>query len=106
MKESISINEAATKGIERIRMPHWATPEDHLQIDIIDLGDGDKEPRLWAALFSPMNLEVNKKDPCIIPLITVDCDKQEWEEYTGTLPDSEEYKARQKSFEGMMEKTR
>jgi hypothetical protein len=94
----ISINEAARQGIERLRLSHWGIPEDHLKIDIVDLEDGEKEPRLWAKFYSPYNLECNGIDPFDLLLLTVDCDKPEWEPYEGFLPDSKEYKDRQSSY--------
>jgi hypothetical protein len=102
MSNLISINEAVKQGVERLRNPIWAIPEDHLKIDIIELENGEKEPRLWAKLYSPFNLECNGKDPVELLLLLVGCDKAEWEPYTGVLPDSEEYKSRQESYKGVL----
>lgn len=104
MSNLISINEAVKQGIERLRNPIWVTPEDHLKIDIIELEGGEKEPRPWAKLYCPFNLECNGKDPVELLLLFVDCDKAEWEPYAGVLPDSEEYKSRQESYKGVLKK--
>lgn len=104
MSKLISINEAVKQGIERLCLPKWALTEDHLKIDILELEDGSKEPGLWASLYSTFNLECNGKDPLPLLLLTVDCDKSEWEQYTGVLPDSDEYKALQEKFKGVLGK--
>lgn len=100
----ISINQAAQQGIERLRQPKWVTPEDHVKIDIIVLPDGSKEPRLWAKLYAPFNLECNGKDPVNILLLQMDCDANKWLAYTGILPESDEYKAAQARYKGVLEK--
>lgn len=104
MNQLISINEAARQGIERLRLPIWVLPEDHLKIDILESKDGSKNPGPWGRLYSPCNLECNGKDPFPLLLLNVDCDKAEWEPYTGVLPDSEEYKVKQESFKGVLGK--
>lgn len=104
MSNLMSINEAAQQGIERLRLPNWVNIFDHLKIDIVELEDGYKEPRLWAKFYSPSNLELNGQDPFPVFLLTMGLDKIEWEQYTGALPDSDEYKAKQESFKGMLEK--
>ena len=97
MKNIISINEAAGKGIDRLRNPIWANPLDQIKIDVID---GNLGP--WIKLYAPFNLECNGKDPMIIIAFEMDCNKREWEEYTGPLPDSEEYKQDQGSYKGRL----
>lgn len=105
MSKLISINEAVQQGIERLRLPIWAMPMDHLKIDILAMEDGNKEPRLWAHLYSPFNLGTNDKDPFPILLLTLDMDKAEWEIYTGVMPDSDEYKAEQDYYMRAMGKS-
>lgn len=46
----LSINEAATKNILRLRKPIWANPNDYVRIDIID-----RKPGPWLHFFSPLN---------------------------------------------------
>jgi hypothetical protein len=96
MTELISINEAAVRGIERIRLPIWADPMDHIKIDIID-----GKPGPWLHLWCPFNTECNGRDPqdIFIGSPMVDVEQPGFVPYTGPLPDSEEYKRRVASFE-------
>ena len=93
----ISIKEAATLGIERLRRPIWATPEDHLKIDIIN---GRVGP--WLHLYCPFNKECNGRDPVDFLIIQEDIESKEWLPYNGTLPDSDEYKAMADAFDGVL----
>lgn len=99
MTELISINEAAARGIERLRKPTWANPCDHLKIDVLRDGDADK-PGPWTHLYTPFNKECNGRDPVDILCVTQGMDYTEhcWVPYTGPLPDSEEYKAAVAAF--------
>lgn len=99
MGDLISIREAAQQGIERVRNPIWSIPMDHLKIDIIDGGAGP-----WTHLFSPFNKECNGVDPFDIPFVGMDYDSQEYEPYTGPVADSEEYKAEQDKYNGILSK--
>lgn len=93
MPKLISINEAARRGIERLRLPRWADKMDHIKIDIVD---GRLGP--WLHLWCPFNTECNGRDP-VDQLLSSDwCDEPEWEVYRGPLPDSDEYKARADEF--------
>jgi hypothetical protein len=96
----ISINEAAALGIDRIRKPIWATPEDHLKIDIIN-----GKPGPWIHLYAPFNKECNGCDPVNILWIQMDYNEPVYVPYTGPLPDSEEYLAKVATKE-IMEKTK
>ena len=91
----ISIKQAATRNISRLRKPIWAMPEDHLKIDIIN-----GEPGPWTHLFSPFNKECNGRDPVDIIFADMDYDAEIFIPYTGPLPNSEEYKAKAMSFSG------
>jgi len=97
MTELISINAAAEKGIERVRLPKWANPLDHVKIDIIDGAPGP-----WLHLFAPFNKECNGRDPVDVLRLQFDMDAAEWETYAGALPDSDEYKAAVAKFDGCM----
>lgn len=78
MVEMISINQAAAQGVDKLRLPIWASPEDYLKIDIID---GKAGP--WGHLYSPINEAINGKNPvdmlllegrddeCFVPLRTL-----------------------------------
>lgn len=84
----ISIAEAAKQGVERIRMPRWSTPEDHLKIDIIN---GDPGP--WVRLYGPFNNVCNGTDPVtLFGFDMVDYDEKIFLPYEGPLPDSQKYK--------------
>lgn len=56
--ELISINEAAARGIDKLRQPRWANPEDYLKIDILD---GKAGP--WGHLYSPVNETISGRNP-------------------------------------------
>ena len=82
----ISINEAASQGIDRVRKPIWANPLDHLKIDIFDGRSGP-----WLHLFRPFNKECNGRDPVDVLVLQFDCNDSCYVVYTGPLPDSAEY---------------
>lgn len=54
----ISIAQAAEQGIDRIFLPIWSNPMDHIKIDIID-----GIPGPWMHFYSPFNKEINGCDP-------------------------------------------
>lgn len=93
MPELISLNDAAARGIERLRQSMWADPLAHLKIDIID-----GQPGPWVHLFDPFNYECNGRDP--VDVLWVACNPTPspaakiFEAYLGPLPDSDEYRAR------------
>jgi hypothetical protein len=76
MVKLISINEAAASGIERLCDPYWQIPEDHLKIDIINGKAG-----IWTHLYSPLNLELNGKDPFDIIVTDMDYNAKIYVEY-------------------------
>lgn len=102
-QELISIVEAAAAGIERLRRPIWASPFDHLKIDIFD-----GRPGPWSHLYAPFNKECNGRDPVnIINLpglnkISLDPNEHAFVPYTGPTADSAEYKAAAAQFEGAL----
>ncbi len=88
----VSINQAAARGIVRLRKPQWAQPLDHIKIDIVDGAPGP-----WVRVFSPTNRMVNGRDPvemltCVWPIQPASLDCVEFEVYGGPLPDSDAYK--------------
>lgn len=54
----ISINQAAARGIDKLRSPKWANPNDYLKIDIVE-----GKPGPWLHLYSPINIDVNGRNP-------------------------------------------
>lgn len=94
----ISIADAAANGIERVRLPHWANPLDHLKIDIVD-----GKPGPWLHLFAPFNKECNGRDPVdflwIAGPMKTDVNVAEFFPYGGPLPESNEYRAAQAQFD-------
>lgn len=58
VEKMISINQAAAQGIDKLRQPIWASPDDYLKIDIID---GKAGP--WGHLYSPINEAINGRNP-------------------------------------------
>ena len=99
MTDLISIQDAAAQGIERLRRPIWATPEDHIKLDIIDGCPGP-----WIHLFAPFNKECNGRDPVNMLSLGHDLSIKEWEPYRGPLPESDEYKAAVARYEGCLSK--
>jgi hypothetical protein len=101
MSDLISIAEAAAKGIDRVRLPIWANPLDHLKIDIID-----GKPGPWLHLFAPFNKECNGRDPVdflwVFGPMKTDPNSIEFLPYEGPLPDSDEYRAAQAQFDGVL----
>lgn len=97
MAELLSINEAAARGIERVRKTAWANSFDHVKIDIID-----GKPGPWLHVFAPFNRECNGRDPVSILLEGPDdcC----FVPYDGPLPTSEEYRAAAARYEGVLSK--
>lgn len=101
MRKLISIVEAATLGVQRLRMPVWADKLDHLKIDIID-----GKPGPWLHLYAPFNKECNGRDPVDFlwgaGALATDINAPDYEAYDGPLPDSEEYKSRADQFAGVL----
>lgn len=94
MSDLMSIDEAAARGIERLRQPQWKDPCAHLKLDIIN-----GRPGPWVHLYDPSNSRVNGKDPVSMLFLNVGFDIKEWIEHTGPTCDSEEYKAAQVVFD-------
>lgn len=89
----ISISQAATLGIERLRKPIWVCPEDHVKIDIID-----GKPGPWTRLFSPSNTANGGRDPIKILCVDLNYDAEEWVPHTGPVADSDAYRAAVSNF--------
>ena len=87
--ELISINTAASRGIERVRRPFWAEPLDHVKIDIIDGAPGP-----WTHLYCPANKMINGRDPVNVLFMYVDYNGRDWVPYDGPVAGSDEYRAR------------
>lgn len=58
----ISINEAVRRGIPRLRLDRWANPWDHIEITIVKV-DGENLLGPWWNLWSPLNEEINGRNP-------------------------------------------
>lgn len=57
MSNLMSINQAAERGINKLRRPNWSIPEDHIVIDIIN---GQAGP--WIKLYSPLHEAILAKE--------------------------------------------
>lgn len=90
----ISVNQAAQQGVDRIRRPIWAHTMDHLKIDIID-----GRPGPWLHLYCPLNHACNGRDPVNTLGVGTNYDLEEFEVYSGPLPDSDEYRAEREKFD-------
>lgn len=98
----ISCRQAAQMGIERLRKPVWSNPFDHVKIHIVN---GELGP--WMHLFAPFNHECNGRDPVDILWAVqgpgwANPDAEELVGYDGPLPNSDEYRAEAKRFEGVL----
>ena len=96
----LSIKQAAAAGIERVRMPKWAHPLDHLKVDIID-----GQPGPWLHLFAPFNQECNGRDPvnflwALQP--PFDMNEAAFVAYSGPLPSSDEYREAAAKYAGCL----
>lgn len=84
----LSINEAVTAGITKLRLAKWLNPADHIEIAILkerpDGGENQLGP--WWSLWSPMNEEVNGRNPVknlvVGPMGLGDLDDEVWTIYT------------------------
>lgn len=93
----ISIEDAAAAGIERLRLPVWANPLDHLKLDIID-----GKPGPWTHLYAPFNKECNGRDPVDVLFMHMDYQAKDYLPYEGATPDSDEYKAAQAAYDRVL----
>ena len=97
----VSIAEAAAKGIERVRLPEWANPLDHIKIDIVDGCPGP-----WGHLFAPFNRECNGRDPVdfliAIGPMKIDILERAFLPYVGPLPTSDEYQKAVAQYDGVL----
>lgn len=91
---SISIEQAAARGIERLRLSRWANPMDHIKISIL-MGS----PGPWVKLYCPINEAMNGRDPVEMLIMNfLPTTDPVWDEYKGPLPDSIEYRDKAAEF--------
>jgi hypothetical protein len=86
----LSINQARSQGISRLRKPIWANPMDHILCGF---------PRI--KLYCPANRSCNGRDPVDVLFQELDLDAQVYEPYSGPLPDSDEYQAEAARFDAL-----
>ena len=81
MTEHISINEAIKTGVTKLRLDHWANPDDHIEIHIVDKIKGWIGP--WVKLWSPINEPILKQENPQKMLITTigDLNDKCWSPY-------------------------
>jgi hypothetical protein len=90
----LSIRDAESRGIERLRKPIWANQLDHLHV-----------PKgIWTYLYCPFNKECNGRDPVEMLKFQLNETVKEYEPYTGPLPDSDEYKAAVTAYDGCLKR--
>ena len=94
MTALMTMEEAAARGIDRVRDWRWAGAMDHAKIDIID-----GKPGPWAHLYRPCNVELNGRDPVDVPITQVSPGGKVVR-YDGPLPDSAEYRAEAAKWAG------
>ncbi len=75
----MTLNEAAQRGISRVRLPQWADPLDYLRIDLVQ--GGQRGP--WAHLYSPSQSRIGATTPQTFLCFNDANDR--YEEYSGPL---------------------
>lgn len=76
----ISINDAIKTGITRLRLDHWANPEDHIEIYITDF-KGEPRSGPWVKLWSPTLEPLGMENPHEIFITEFNCDEKCWRPY-------------------------
>ena len=101
----ISLREAAKLRLARIRRPKWSHKMDHIEIRY-NTPLTDSGIPLFGWFYGPFNKECNGRDKLEVCLLSSPIipgiDDKEWVEYTGALPDSEEYISEQALYEGCL----
>lgn len=77
MTELISIGEACGRKRNKLRLPIWSNPADHIELHITE--DGLLGP--WISLWSEMNERCGFKNPHKIIVSQFDLSKKEWLPY-------------------------
>lgn len=93
----VSLNEAAAKGIERVRKPEWADRCDHLKINAVE-----GRPGLWLELWCPFNTRCNGRDPVKTMCTEFNLNAREWLPHSGPTSDSDEYRTSKAHFDKLM----
>lgn len=88
----LSIKQAHSQGISRLRKPIWTNPMDHILCEFP-----------WIKLYCPANRWINGRDPVDVLFLELGLDVPEYEPYSGPLPDSDEYQAEAARFDAMEE---
>jgi hypothetical protein len=77
----MSINEAVRRGYTKLRLDHWANPDDYMEFTIV-VGT----PGPWVKLWSPVNEIVGNKNPHLMLITMVgDLDDPCWRPLPKTL---------------------
>lgn len=74
----ISINEARINGFQYLRFPKWSNREDYIKLDYVVM-DGERLLGPWVHLYSPMNEEINGRNPVDLLITEFDLDEVKWE---------------------------
>jgi hypothetical protein len=102
-QKSCQCLEPCMSCFEREKKPATAPAQPEivdLLAEMIDIINGRPGP--WLHLYAPFNKECNGCDPVDMLGIGSDYNAKEFEPYTGSLPDSDEYKAEQAAFDGCL----
>lgn len=79
----MTLNQAAARGIRRVKLPSWTG--EYLKIDILQ--DGGHGP--WVRLYSPVQSAIGEPTPQLFLALGSVFDSDEWEEYSGPIePDA------------------
>lgn len=79
----MKIQDAIDQGIDRVRLPQWTDPRDHLKLDLMP--DGTTHGP-WVHLYSPTNEAIGNPNPVsILWMDAIDKDRDDWEQYDGGL---------------------
>ena len=84
----MTLSQAVEAGHRRVRLPHWAHPEDYLLLDILVHFDGRVVLGPWARLYSPVQQVIAGMDRPQALLVIAD-QSADWEPYGGPRADDE-----------------
>lgn len=81
----MTFDEAAARGISRLRLSNWADERDYVRIDIVD---GKAGP--WAHLYAPLQEAIGAPTPQSVAWFLNGPSGDEWQEYTGPIHEKDD----------------
>lgn len=85
----MTIKEATSQGIARIRLPQWENPDAYLRIDLIDI-DGTWGHGPWLHLFDRPSQEIiEAPTPQTLLYVLLYSDTNDFEKYSGPIDEAD-----------------